>query len=245
MNHALEISHLECRYPDGTHALRGLNLSLEEGSCMGLVGPNGAGKTTLALLLAGFLEPSAGTIRFFGAELNQHTKAKARADIGFIFPNPDDQLFMPTVLEDVSFGLLCAGAKMEEAATRARAMLDQLELGAVASKFPGHLSSGQKRLAALAGVLVMKPRILVLDEPTAFLDPFARRQVISILKQLPQARLIITHDLELVLELCDTVELISEGKDMARGQPRQLFEDERLMKQNRLEMPASLVKGSR
>ena len=237
---ALEMQDLRFRYPDGTEALRGFSATVADGACVGIVGPNGAGKTTLALLLAGFLEPAAGEVRLFGRAITRDEIAQARTEIGFTFHDPDDQLFMPTVLEDVCFGPLCAGVSPDDAVHQARAMLAALEIENLAGRFPGHLSTGQKRLATLAGVLVMNPRVLVLDEPTAFLDPHARRQVLSHLQRLPQSKVLITHDLELVLELCSEVVVISGGRNVTAGPPRRVLADAALMEAHRLEVPHSL-----
>ncbi|HBA82784.1 MAG TPA: cobalt ABC transporter ATP-binding protein [Verrucomicrobia bacterium] len=238
MNAALEMEKLEFTYHDGTQALNGFSATIEEGECVGLVGPNGAGKTTLVLSLAGFLEPAAGQICVHGETLNARTLPHIRQQIGFTFHDPDDQLFMPTVLEDVCFGPLNAGRSDVEA--QARCLLETLEISGLADRFPGHLSAGQKRLATLAGVLIMNPSVLVLDEPTAFLDPHARRQVIEHLRKLSPSRLIVTHDMELVLELCAKVIVISQGRNVAEGKPPGVLADAALMAAHRLEVPYSL-----
>jgi cobalt/nickel transport system ATP-binding protein len=240
VNAVLEMEKLELTYHDGTKALKGFSASVGEGECVGLVGPNGAGKTTLVLALAGFLEPDAGQIRVHGEPLSAKSLPRIRQQIGFTFHDPDDQLFMPTVLEDVCFGPLNAGQPDVEA--RARRMMETLEISGLADRFPGHLSAGQKRLATLAGVLIMNPSVLVLDEPTAFLDPHARRQVIEQLKKLSQARLIVTHDMELVLELCTKTIVISQGRNVAEGKPAEVLANAELMAAHRLEVPYSLKK---
>ncbi len=239
----LSVEGVSYRYPDGTEALRGVSFDIEDGACVGLVGPNGAGKTTLVSVLAGFFEPSAGSVAVGGVRMGASTLAEVRARVGFVFADPDDQLFMPTVLEDVCFGPLAGGASPEEAKGRALELLNALGIGALASKFPGHLSAGQKRLATLAGVLVQSPRLLVLDEPTAFLDPFARRDTLSRLKGLSQARLLVTHDLEAVVELCSLVLLLDEGRVVARGTPASVLGDVALMSAHRLERPHILSHG--
>jgi cobalt/nickel transport system ATP-binding protein len=237
----LEVEGLAFRYPDGTDALAGVSLTVPAGGCAAVVGPNGAGKTTLVSVLAGFLAPRAGTVRVGGLELRPDTAAAVRARAGFLFSNPDDQLFMPTVLEDVCFGPLAAGVRPDEARARALALLDELAIAPLAAKFPGHLSAGQKRLATLAGVLVMSPGLLVLDEPTAFLDPWARRQLMARLAALPQTRLVITHDLELVVELCSRVHVLDAGALVAAGDPAEILGDEALMRAHRLERPHLLA----
>jgi cobalt/nickel transport system ATP-binding protein len=237
----LELRGVAYRYPDGTDALRGVSLSVAAGACAAVVGPNGAGKTTLVSVLAGFLPARAGAVRVGDVELTPDAVPAVRARTGFLFSNPDDQLFMPTVLEDVCFGLLAAGAAAEEAKARALALMGELGIAPLASKFPGHLSAGEKRLATLAGALVTSPRLLVLDEPTAFLDPHARRQLMHRLARLPQTRLVITHDLELVVELCSKVHVLDGGAVVAEGDPAAVLGDEALMEAHRLERPHALA----
>ena len=236
----LALRNVHFKYRDGTAALDGLSVSLAAGECVGLVGPNGAGKTTLSLVLAGFLEPAEGDVHCFGEKLEAANVAGMRRRMGFLFHDPDDQLFLPTVLEDVAFGPRNAGLTAAEAERKAREMLATLGLAADAGRFPGHLSAGRKRLAALAGVLVTEPELLVCDEPSAMLDPWARRQVIDHLRALTMTRLVVTHDLELVLDLCPRVLLMSAGRIVADGDPRTVLADAELMARHRLEVPASL-----
>ena len=240
MKFALEMQDLHCRYPDGTEALQGFSASIGAGECVGLVGPNGAGKTTLLLTLAGFLLPDPGEIRLFGEKAAVDRADLLRSAIGFTFHNPDDQLFMPTVIEDICFGLLRQGVEGELAAERAKAMMDQMGILDLQHSFPGHLSAGQKHLAALAGILVMEPKIIALDEPTAFLDPYSRRQVIEITRRTAQTKLLVTHDLELVLELCSRVIIIFAGKNVSEGDPRVVLADREQMALYHLEVPCSL-----
>ena len=237
MSAAVEVRDLAFRYPDGTEALRGFSMSAAPGAAVAVVGPNGAGKTTLVSILAGLLAPTGGEVTVGGLALSPRTIPSIRARTGFLFANPDDQLFMPTVLEDVAFGLLAAGRGPDDARQRALGQLSSLGLAEVAARFPGHLSAGQKRLATLAGALVTEPDLLVLDEPTAFLDPFARRQLIGQLASLRQSRLLITHDLELVVELCSAVFVIDRGVAVASGSPERILGDEALMRAHRLERP--------
>ncbi len=241
MSAALEVRDVAYRYPDGTEALRRVTLRAAPGAAVALVGPNGAGKTTLVSLLAGFLAPTAGEVRVAGVRLEEGTAAGIRARTGFLFANPDDQLFMPTVLEDACFGPLAAGVPAGEARRRALAQLGALGIDGLAPRFPGHLSAGQKRLATLAGALVMEPELLVLDEPTAFLDPHARRHLIRTLGALRPTRLLVTHDLELVVELCAEVYVLDGGEVVARGAPDAVLGDEALMRAHRLERPHVLA----
>lgn len=237
---ALRLADLAFCYPDGTAALRGADLVLPEGSCTALVGANGSGKTTLVGVLAGFHRPTAGSGELFGAPIDWRESRARREAIGFTFVDPDDQLFMPSLVEDVCFGPLCAGRPQAEVLAEAEALLAEFGLLALARRPPQHLSAGQKRLATLAACLALRPRLLVLDEPSAFLDPQARRQVIAHLARLPQTRLVVTHDLELALELCDRLAVLAEGRVVASGVPRALLADAALMTANRLEVPASL-----
>jgi cobalt/nickel transport system ATP-binding protein len=237
----LDVREVAFRYPDGTEALRRVSLRADAGAAVAVVGPNGAGKTTLVSLLAGFLRPASGEIRVGDARLEEATLGAVRRRTGFLFANPDDQLFMPTVLEDACFGPLAAGAAADDARRRATAQLAELGIAGLGAKFPGHLSAGQKRLATLAGALVMDPDLLVLDEPTAFLDPYARRQLIGKLGALRQTRLLITHDLELVVELCSDVYVLDAGVVVAHGAPAGVLGDDDLMRRHRLERPHILA----
>jgi cobalt/nickel transport system ATP-binding protein len=244
MGIALEILDLHYRYPDGTKALRGFRAAIGENECVGLVGPNGAGKTTLLLALAGFLHPNAGEFRLLGESIPFTQTTLLRRAIGFSFSNPDDQLFMPTVLDDVCFGPLCQGQAQELATAQAREILTALGIGELQQHFPGHLSSGQKRLAALAGVLVMNPQILAFDEPTAFLDPYSRRQVARIIGKIPHTKLLVTHDLELVLDLCSKVIVIFDGQNVCEGMPSTVLGNDELMESYHLETPYSLRRSA-
>ena len=245
MNYAIESRGLSFRYPDveGGDVLDGFNACFEANECLGLAGPNGSGKTTFMMILAGFYEASRGDIILSGEKIDfhdAHCKKRQRRLIGFSFYNPDDQLFMPTVLEDVCFGPLNTGMSQEDAEAKSMDILDSLGIANLASRFPRHLSAGQKRLAALAGLLVMDPEIIVLDEPTAFLDPYSRRQIIRLIKNLTHTRLVISHDLELMLDICSKATIISTGRNIAEGKPEILFKDESLMQRCRLEVPFRL-----
>ena len=240
---ALEAENLSYCYPDGTTALNSFNVRLKPGKRLAIVGPNGAGKTTLMLVLAGFYPPQSGRAEIFGVNICRLNLARIRSLVGFVFQNPDDQLFMPTVLDDVAFGPLNTGIEPQSAVQQGREALENLGIGELAKKPPTHLSAGEKRLAALACALVGRPQMLVLDEPTASLDPFARRRTIGHLARLPQTQVIITHDLELVLELCDEMVLMFHGRSIVQDSPRRLLADEELMKTHSLEVPLSVRYG--
>ncbi len=241
MTPAIRIENLGYRYPDGTAALDGFHCDIPEGECAAIVGPNGAGKTTVLLVLAGFCLPFQGRVEAAGLLLERRTLADIRSRIGFAFPNPDDQLFMPSVLEETAFAPMNAG--LAPAAARAMAMdiLRELELEPLAARHPSRLSAGQKRMVTLACALSMKPAILALDEPTANLDPHSRRQVIRRIAGFKETRLIATHDLELVLDVCDRVIVMDGGRVAAEGEPAAVLADAALMAAHRLEVPGSLA----
>ena len=236
----IRIQQLMYGYHEHEPVLRGLDLELGAGECLGVVGPNGAGKTTLIMTLAGFCLPYQGEVQMHGVALTRQTLATIRARTGFVLQNLDDQLFMPSILEDAMLGLLKAGVAPAEAQRRALEILEWVGLAAFAHEFPGHLSAGQKRLATLAAVLVSLPDLLVLDEPTLYLDPWARRALIRRLAEVAQTRLIVTHDLEMVLDLCSRVVLLDGGRVVASGLPRDLLADAQLLSAHRLEVPPSL-----
>lgn len=231
---AIEFVNLSYRYPDGPKALESLNATIEEGECVAIVGSNGAGKTTLLNLLAGFFPPDEGELRLFEKTIKAGDENLLRKTIGFSFQNPDDQLFMPTVIEDVCFGPLSAGVSAAEARTKARSILDNFGISHLENRFPGHLSGGEKRLVALAGVLIMKPKIIAMDEPIAFLDPYARGHFIEIIRNLPHTRIFITHDLDAARDCASTAIVLKAGRLSEQGDPKLLFADTELMRRNRL-----------
>jgi len=237
---ALEIKGLEFTYPDQTRALRGIDLEVTPGEAVGIVGPNGAGKSTLALTLVGFLRPQAGSISVFGIPASRKNIAAVRRRLGLVFQNPDDQLFMPTLFDDVAFGPLSMGLSEDEVRRRVKESLSLMGLEGLEGKFPNHLSGGQKRSASLAAVLSMEPDIIFLDEPTSNLDPEGRRRLIDQLIKLEQTRIIASHDLEMILELCQRVVVMDEGRIAADGESLGILADAPLMARHRLEVPYSL-----
>lgn len=208
---ALHVQALRYTYPDGTEALRGVDFDLDAGRSMAIFGANGSGKTTFLLHLNGLLRGE-GTILVCGEAVVPATMAKVRARVGMIFQNSDDQLFMPTVLEDVCFGLLQKGWKAGEAKDAGMAMLDRLHIRHVAEKAPYHLSSGEKKRVALAGVLLLDPAVLVLDEPTTYLDPPGQRDLAGLLNSLSQAKVIATHDVEFAAEVASHAVFFEQGR---------------------------------
>jgi cobalt/nickel transport system ATP-binding protein len=238
-HHRLEADALRYDYPDGTPALRGATFRAGHGESLALVGANGAGKSTLLLVLAGLVAPSAGVATVGDLPVTPATMEHVRRTVGFVFQDADDQLFMPTVLEDVAFGPLNLGLAPEEAKARALQALQSVGAEFLASRAPYRLSGGEKRLAAIAGVLAMGPDILLLDEPSAGLDPRARRRLIELLRAFDHTRLIATHDLDLVLDCCARVLVMHEGTIVADGEPRAIFADAALLDRCHLEPPLS------
>jgi len=240
MSVAIDVRELGFRYPDGTDALRGLSFTVEEGQCVGLIGPNGAGKSTLLLHLNGILpEKLDGTshVTVFGRRLSNAVLPEIRREVGLLFQDPDDQLFCPTVFDDVAFGPQQLGLAPEDVVQRVRSALQQVGLEGFEARSPHHLSLGEKRRVCLAGVLACEPRVLALDEPTSNLDPRGKRELKQLLRRLPTTTLIATHDLELVVELCDRALLLDTGELVAEGPPRTLLADEALMLAHGLERP--------
>ncbi|VTT97460.1 cobalt abc transporter atp-binding protein : Cobalt ABC transporter, ATPase subunit OS=Geodermatophilus obscurus (strain ATCC 25078 / DSM 43160 / JCM 3152 / G-20) GN=Gobs_4018 PE=3 SV=1: ABC_tran [Gemmataceae bacterium] len=239
---ALRVSNLCHRYADGRTALNGLSFSVAAGECVAIVGPNGAGKTTLFLRLCGVLsgKPGEASVRGLDPADPAHRK-KLPESIGIVFQNPDDQLFSPTVLEDVCFGPLNLGLSVDEAKSRAAEALAAVGLPPEAGeRVPFKLSGGDKRRAALAGVLAMHPAVLLLDEPSAFLDPRGRRDLIELIRRLPGTKLIATHDLDLALDVCSRALVLDAGRLAADGPVAELLANADLMDRHGLEVPHRL-----
>lgn len=236
MRACIELRDLSFSYPDGREALRGVDLTVGMGEKVALVGPNGAGKSTLLLLLAGLLK-GRGTIRLFGEEVGDGKLRRIRARMGLVFQDPDDQLFSPTVFDDVAFGPLYAGLPEAEVRRRVHWALSQVGLDGFGERLSHHLSLGEKKRAAIATVLSMQPDLLVLDEPTAGLDPRARRQLIGLLHSLPQTMLVATHDMRLVAELLPRTVVMDAGQVVADGPTPVIMSDRRLLEAHGLEQP--------
>lgn len=234
---ALRISGLRFAYAAERLILQGIDLRVRQGERVGLIGPNGAGKTTLFMLICGALRPDGGEIVVGERPLRP---GQFNPDIGMVFQNPDDQLFSPSVWDDVAFGPQNLGLSAPEVARRTQEALDITGTAALAQRAPHHLSGGEKRMVSIAGVLAMQPRLIIYDEPSASLDMRARRRLITFLRQSPQTALISSHDLELLLELCDRIVLLDEGRVIADGDPRRIMSDTALMEAHGLERPFSL-----
>jgi cobalt/nickel transport system ATP-binding protein len=236
--YALVVEGLNFSYPDNPGVLQDVSLKVKPGERIGIIGPNGAGKTTFFLSLCGVLKPESGEIVLFGEPL---VPGRFRPEIGMVFQHSDDQLFSPSVQDDVAFGPQNLGLSKEEVAARVEQALSTTGVADLADRPPHHLSGGEKRMVSIAGVLAMHPKLIVYDEPSANLDIRSRRRLICFLKKTPEALLLASHDLELVLEVCDRVVLIDDGAIVSNGDPRELMGDVALMEAHGLERPHSLA----
>jgi len=231
----LEVEQLNYTYSDGTHALRGIDLSVAAGDKVGLVGPNGSGKSTLLLCLAGLLKGN-GTVRIDCETLDASQLKTLRRRVGLVFQNPDDQLFMPTLTDDLAFGPINLGLNADEVQQRVGDVAAQFDLAHMLDRAPHHLSQGQMHVGAIASVLVMQPALLMMDEPTSSLDPRTRRQLINVLQSLNTTLLIAAHDLAMVGTVCHRTLVIDEGRIVAAGASVDLLADESLMTAHGLEI---------
>ena len=239
---AIDATDLSYAYPEGARALDRVTFRVAAGEGVGLVGPNGAGKTSLFLCLSGVLAAQGGTLRVAGLDLRDGAqRRKLPAHVGIVFQNSDDQLFNATVFDDVAFGPLNLGLPPDEVRRRTAEALDKVGLTGKEERAPFHLSGGEKRRAALAGVLAMRPRVLLLDEPSMFLDPRGRRELIALLRGLGGTKLIASHDLEMVLQTCGRVLLLDGGRLVADGPAGEVLVDAGLMEAHGLEVPHSLT----
>ena len=237
---SVSVSDLHYAYPDGNQALNGVNLTIASKERVALLGPNGAGKTTLVMHLNGILSPTSGSISIGEYTLDSSNKEitkKVREQVGIVFQDPDDQLFMPTVFEDVAFGPTNMGlseAQIEERSIHALELVGMLSLK---DRAPHHLSFGQRRRVAVATVLAMEPEILILDEPSSNLDPASRRELSEILLDLEVTILMVTHDLPYAFEICERSLILNQGEIVADDSTTNILRDEKLLTANRLELP--------
>lgn len=237
MHHSIEIDNLTFAYPDGHKALNGVSLHIKPCEKVALVGPNGAGKSTLILHLNGILEGQRGAICVAGLPVIKPNYGKVRARVGLVFQNPDDQLFSPTVYEDVAFGPLYQGLPMDQVRQRVEEALAVVHMSDYAERVSHHLSVGEKKRIAIATVLSMKPEVLVLDEPTAGLDPRARRSLIRLLDELDITMLVSSHDMLMVREIFPRMVIMDEGRIVADGPTQELMNNETLLNAHGLEKP--------
>lgn len=239
-HHLLEFRDVRFRYPDGTEALKGVSFRVTHGEAVGIVGANGAGKSTLLLHMNGYLLPTSGDVTVGGVPLRKDTRPEIRRKVGVVFQNPDDQLFMPTVFDDVAFGPLNLGLPPDRVRERAHEALDRVNALALAGKPPHHLSGGQKSAVAIATVIAMEPDILVMDEPAASLDPKSRRSVIGLLNSFAHSKVVASHDLDLILDVCARCLVIRDGAIVADGPAAEILSDATLLAENNLELPLTL-----
>jgi len=236
---AVSVSELWFTYPDGTEALRGASFEASPGERVAVLGPNGAGKTTLMLHLNGILEAQRGVITVGGIAVERQTIRDIRRRVGMVFQDPDDQLFMPTVSQDVAFGPQNFG--IDEIEGVVDAALGAVGMEHTSERAPHHLSGGERRRVAIATVLATDPDVLVMDEPTSNVDPAGRRELIEVLESLGMTMLVVTHDLSFALELCPRSLIVSGGRVVADGPTRELLGNGALMAANRLELPFGMV----
>jgi len=233
----ININHLTVIYPDGHKAIDDITFHIDKGQKVAVIGANGAGKSTLLLSLVGIIMPSPQTIIINNIVLNKNSLNDIRAKIGVVFQNPDDQLFMTKVYDDIAFGPRNYGVPEPEIAGRIDSILKALGIPHLKERMPHRLSGGEKRSVALASVLSMHPDILLLDEPSSSLDPRARKKLLVILADLPQTQLIATHDLDMALDICDRVIILKDGSIRADGKPQEILTNKELLQKNGLELP--------
>jgi len=239
-HHIVEVRNLQHVYSDGTIALKDVSFMLTHGESVAIIGANGAGKSTLLQHLNGSLEPSGGSIHIGHTPLSKSTLPDIRRTVGMVFQDPDDQLFMPTVFDDVAFGPFNLGLSVADVEQRVMEVLEQVGASHLRAKPPYHLSGGEKKRVAIATVLAMSPDILVMDEPTSGLDPFARRQLMALLQDFHHTKIFTSHDLDMVLDICERTIILHEGLVKADGPTREIFRNEALLSSCRLEKPLSM-----
>jgi len=239
-HHIVEVKNLRYVYPDGTTALNDVSFRITHGESVAIIGANGAGKSTLLLHLNGYLLPNEGKIRIGDFPISKSTLPEIRRTVGMVFQDPDDQLFMPTVYDDVAFGPMNLGLPPTDVEERVKNALEKVGSLHLREKAPYYLSGGEKKRVAIATVLSMMPDILVMDEPTNGLDPFARRQLMGLLKEFHHTKIFTSHDLDMVLGVCERTIILNEGRVQADGSTREIFMDKDLLAGCRLEQPLSM-----
>ena len=236
----IEFQHVSFAYEKSVPVLKDLSFHIEKGESVGLIGANGAGKSTVMKLLLGLLQGE-GRILVDGTEVRKETLGEIRRKLGFVLQNSDNQMFMPTVYEDMIFAPLNYMLSREEAEARVDAVLARLHLEDLKHRYNHKISGGEKRMAAIATILAMEPEAILMDEPTSALDPYNRRIVINTIRELEQTRVITSHDLDMILDTCDRVLLLSDGQLAADGPAREILRDRALLEAHRMELPLSLM----
>ena len=236
----ISFNHVSYAYETGRPVLQDVSFTINDGECVGLIGANGAGKTTVMKLILGLLPCTQGEIRIDDIQVRKDTLREIRRRIGFVLQNADDQMFMPTVYEDMIFGPLNYGVSKEETDRRVDAVLEKLGLQDLKHRHNHKISGGEKRMAAIATILAMEPEAVLMDEPTAALDPYNRRTVIRAIRDLPQTKLITSHDLDMILDTCSRVILLSKGIVAADGTAEEILRNRELLEMHRMELPLSM-----
>lgn len=231
MQDIITIKNLSYNYPDGNCGIKDINLNIEKGSTVAIVGENGAGKSTLFSLLVGIINSSNkdSEIIIDGIKLGKDTVKAIRKKVGFVFQNPEEQLFMPTVYDDIAFGAINQGIKGKELDDIMNKVLNGLNLKHLVARMSTRLSGGEKRVVAIASVVICSPDVILFDEPTAFLDPVGRKKCLRLIKKLPQTKIIATHDIDMVYEVCDRVVIIKNGEIFASGDVQEVLSDNDLL----------------
>ena len=237
----IEIKDVHFSYEKDREVLKGVSFSVAPGECVGLIGANGAGKSTLMRIMLGLIAPTAGEALIGGVKVEKKSLGEIRRRLGYVLQDSDNQMFMPTVWEDLLFAPLNYGLGRAEAERRADAALQTLGIESLKGRYNHKISGGEKRMAAIAVVLAMEPEAILMDEPTTALDPYNRRRVINAVGDLPQTRLIASHDLDMIMDCCSRVILLSDGRVAADGPAEELLRDRALLEANRMELPFSLA----
>ena len=234
----IEIRNLTFAYEKDNPVLKDISFTAEDGECIGLIGANGAGKSTLMKVMLGLLDGN-GSVIVDGTLVMQNTLAEIRRKLGFVLQNSDSQMFMPTVHDDMLFGLLNYGIRREEAENKVSEVLDTLHISYLKDRYNHRISGGEKRMAAIATVLAMEPSVLLMDEPTSALDPKNRRMIINTIRSLKQTRIITSHDLDMILDTCSRLILIDEGRIIKDGTAEEILKDRELLEAHSMELPLS------
>ncbi len=237
----IEFRNVSFSYDKERQVLKGVSFSIGEGESVGLIGANGAGKSTIMKLLLGLLEPTGGSVLVKGTPVSKSSLAEVRRTLGFVLQDSDDQMFMPKVADDMMFAPLNYGLPRNEAEARVDEVLARLGIQDLKERYNHRISGGEKRMAAIATILVMQPEAILMDEPTSALDPFNRRMIINTVKDLKQTKLIASHDLDMILDTCSRVILLSGGEIAADGPADVILRDRALLEANRMELPLSLA----
>ena len=238
----IKIDQLSVRYQDGNQVINQLDVQIMDGETVGVIGANGAGKSTLLMTMVGILFPSEGKIEIDGVVLDKKNLREIRERIGVVFQNPDDQLFMSNVYDDIAFGLRNYGMSEDYIKQKITEVMEELGVGKLQDMNSHKLSGGEKRIIAIATILVMEPSVILFDEPSSFLDPSTRRRLIGLLRSLKVTKLIATHDLDMALELCDRIIVLKEGRIFAEGKAKEILMNQKLLEEAGLELPFCLQK---